>query len=121
MQGKPVAYTSAAMTEGQQSCLKVEKEALVIWYGCRKFHQYVYGRPLTIETDHKPIESIATKSLSKAPPRLQRLLFDVQQYAPNTVHRKETELMIADLLSRVCIGNESAGDYTQDMKVLAIT
>ncbi|KAM7293520.1 uncharacterized protein ISCGN_026650 [Ixodes scapularis] len=119
-EGKPVAYASAAMTEAQQNYPQIEKEALAIRYGCRKFHQYIYGRPLTIETDHKPIESIAKKPLSKAPPRLQRLLFDVQQYAPTIVYKKGTELVIADLLSRDCIKNESAGAYTNDIQVMAI-
>ncbi|XP_040078471.1 uncharacterized protein K02A2.6-like [Ixodes scapularis] len=79
-----------------------------------------WGRLLTIESDHKLIESIAKKPLSKAPPRLQKLLFDVQQYAPTIVYKKGTKLVIANLLSKDCIKNESAGAYTDDIQVMTI-
>ncbi|XP_042148639.1 uncharacterized protein K02A2.6-like [Ixodes scapularis] len=42
------------------------------------------------------------------------------QYAPTIVYKKGTELVIADLLSRDCIKNESAGAYTDDIQVMAI-
>lgn len=108
------------MTEAQQNYPSIKKEALAIRYGCQKFYQYIYGRPLTTETDHKPIESIARKPLSRAPPHLQRLLFDVQQYALTIVYKQRTELVIVDLLSRDCSKNESASAYTEDMQLLAI-
>ncbi|XP_064475491.1 uncharacterized protein K02A2.6-like [Ornithodoros turicata] len=76
--------------------------------------------PLTIETDHKPTESIARKPLSKAPPRLQRLLLDVQQYALTITYKKGTELVTADLLSRDCVNVETTEECTSDLQVMAI-
>ena len=32
----------------------IERELLVIVYGCEKFHTYLYGRTFIMETDHKP-------------------------------------------------------------------
>ena len=30
-------------------------------FGCKKFHLFLYGRPLKMVTDHKPLESVFNK------------------------------------------------------------
>ena len=47
---------------------------LSIVYGTEMFDQYVYGRRVKGETDHKPIESITKNNLLSAPKRLQRMM-----------------------------------------------
>ena len=37
---------------------QIEKELLAVIYGLEKFHQYVYGRHVTVQRDHKPLEII---------------------------------------------------------------
>lgn len=46
----------------------------------------------------------------------------MQQYAPTIVYQEGNELVIADLLRRDCIKNESesANAYTQDMQAVAM-
>lgn len=78
---KPVAYGSRALTDAQKNYAQIEKELLAIVYGCEKFHQYVYGKEVEVESDHKPLESIFKKSLHQAPPRLQRMLLRLQRYS----------------------------------------
>lgn len=58
----------------------IEKEALTVLFGCQKFHQYTFGRTVTVESDHKPLESITRKPLLSAPLCLQRLLLAVHKY-----------------------------------------
>ena len=43
-----------------------------------RFHTYTYGREVTVESDHKPLEVIFKKPLHRAPKRLQRMLMRVQ-------------------------------------------
>lgn len=69
---RPVAYASRAMSAAEQRYSQIEKEAMGITYGCEKFHQFVYGRKIVIETDHRPLIAIATKAIGDMPPRLQR-------------------------------------------------
>ena len=72
--GKPVSYASRSLTNAQKNYAIIEKELLAVLFGCERFHQYVYGSEVTIISDHKPLESIMKKPLSKAPARLQQML-----------------------------------------------
>lgn len=113
---QPVAYATKTLTASQRNYPQIEKEALAIKFACNKFHQYVYGKKLVIESDHKPLEIIFKKPLQSAPARLQRILFDVIQYSPEIVYVKGAELHIADTLSRDCKKIEETDDE-REMKV----
>ncbi|VDH93047.1 Hypothetical predicted protein [Mytilus galloprovincialis] len=97
---KPVAYASRALTQTQQRYPQIEKETLAIVYGCNKFHEYVYGRRVQIETDHKPLQSIFLKPLHQTPPRLQRLLIALEKYDLKVDYKPGKEMYLADHLSR---------------------
>lgn len=97
---RPVAYASRALTSSEMNYPQIEKEASAIRFACLKFHQYIYGKKLTIETDHKPLESIFRKPLDRAPPRLRRIRLEVAQYNPTVVYVKGTNIPIPDILSR---------------------
>ncbi|CAC5395318.1 unnamed protein product [Mytilus coruscus] len=49
---KPIAYTSRTLTSAEKNYSGLEKESLAIIFGIKKFHQYLYGHPVTIITDH---------------------------------------------------------------------
>lgn len=51
---------------------------MAVVYGLEKFHQYTYGRTVTVQSDHKPLEVIVKKELQKAPKRLQHMLLRIQ-------------------------------------------
>ena len=69
------------MTSAEQNYAQIEKEMLAVCFATRKFHQYVYGKSkVSVQTDHKPLESILKKPLCKAPPRLQRLMLRLQPH-----------------------------------------
>ena len=69
--------------------------------GCEKFHTYLYGRQLAIESDHRPLEEIHKKNLYMAPPRLQRMLLHLQPYDCMIQYKPSKEMVIADTLSRL--------------------
>ncbi|CAG2227155.1 unnamed protein product [Mytilus edulis] len=48
---KPIAYTSRTLTSAEKNYSVLEKESLAIIFGIKKFHQYLYGHPVTIITD----------------------------------------------------------------------
>ena len=98
--GCPIAYASKALTSTQQSYPQIEKEALALRFACEKFHPYIFGKELILETDHKPLESIFLKTLDRVPPRLKRLMLDVKPYNPKVIYKKGSTIPIPDMLSR---------------------
>ena len=61
--GKPVAFGSRTMTETERYS-QIEKECLALLFGCTKFDHYLHGRStITALTDHKPLETIFTRSI----------------------------------------------------------
>ena len=65
--GPPVAYSSRALTETETQYAQIEKELLSVVFGMEKFHQYTYGRVVTVQSDQKPLETIFRKPLHRAP------------------------------------------------------
>lgn len=66
--GQPLAFASRTLSEVEQRYAQIEKECLAIVFGCQKFSQYITRREkVTIESDHKPLQSIFKKSLLHTP------------------------------------------------------
>ena len=98
--GQPIAYASKSLTDTENRYTNIERELLAIVFACQRFNTYVLGRPFTVESDHKPLEMIHQKSLASAPPRLQRMLLQLQRYDVTIRYRPGKEMLIADALSR---------------------
>jgi len=97
---KPIAFASKSLNSSEQNYAQIEKELYAIAFGCKRFHQYIFGHRVTVQTDHKPLESISKKSLAAAPPRLQRMLLQLQKYDLHVVHVPGRNIPVADTLSR---------------------
>lgn len=100
--GQPIYYASKALTSSQSHQAQITKELLAIWFGLSKFHDYVFARHVTVETDHKPLLALMKKTLNAAPARLQRILLSLQKYQFTLVYKRGKDLIIADTLSRAC-------------------
>ena len=79
---------------------QIENETLAIVYGVQKFHQFIYGRPTEVESDHKPLQYILNRPLHQAPLRLQTMMLTLQRYDLKVKYRPGVELSVADALSR---------------------
>ena len=98
--GKPVAFSSKSLTTSERRYANIERELLAIVWGAEKFHTYVYGRRIIVETDHKPLEPIFKKPLNAAPPRLQRMLLKLTKYDLDVRYVPGKTQVISDCLSR---------------------
>ena len=99
-EGQPIAFASKRLTDTETRLTNIERELLAIVFACQQFNTYVLGRPSTVESDHKPLEMIHQKSLTSAPPRLQRMLLQLQPYNVTIRYRPGKEMLLTDALSR---------------------
>ena len=118
---QPIAYASKSLTECQKGYAQIEKETLAIVFGCERFNQYLYGKAIEVETDHKPLEAIFSKPLAKAPPQIQCLLLHLQPYHLKVKYVPGKLMFFADALSRAHLEttyqNEGIPDGEIEMQV----
>lgn len=99
--GRVVEYASRTLTDTQRRYAQVEKELLAIVFACERFHQYIFGKEkITVESDHKPLESIFKKPLMSVPARLQRMMLRIQGYDLIVSYKPGKYMYLADTLSR---------------------
>ena len=55
---RPIAFASRTLTAAEKNYSQLDKEALSVIFGVKKFHQYVYGRHFVFCTYHKPLVSL---------------------------------------------------------------
>ena len=81
----------------------IEKEALAIVFGIKKFHQYLYGRRFILLTDHKPLTLILGPKKGipvLAASRIQRWAIQLSAYQFDIKYRSTEQNGNADTLSR---------------------
>lgn len=111
---QPVAYASRTLSKSEQKWSQIEKELLAVVFACEKFHFYIYGQEVCVESDHKPLESIMKKDIDEVSVRLQGMLIRLLRYPLIKVnYRPGKEILIADCLSRAPL--ESDEDYAAGM------
>ena len=112
-ENRPIAFASKSLTQAEIGYAQIEKELLAILFGCKRFHQYTYGRRVTVHSDHKPISAIMRKPISAAPPRLSRMLLQLQKYSIDVIHKSGKDIPVSDFLSHSSLSdtfeNLSAG------------
>ena len=112
---QPIAFASKSLTDAETRYANIERELLAIVFACQRFSTYLLGRSFVAESDHKPLEMIAMKNLANAPPRLQRMLLELQRYDVTIKYRPGKEMQLAD-----ATGDEQEDDQTKTGKEVVI-
>ena len=113
---RPIAYASKSLSKGQQQYSQIEKELLAIVFGCERFHQYLYGKVVNVETDHKPLVNQLNKTLHTTPARIQRLLIRLQRYSLKLNYTPGKFMFIADCLSRAFRVTSEQSDSDRELE-----
>ncbi|XP_026278484.2 uncharacterized protein K02A2.6-like [Frankliniella occidentalis] len=100
-EGHPVAFASRALTDSEKNYSVSEKELLAITVATQKFHNFIFGYPVEVQTDHLPLVPMINKEIYKLGSKtLQRLRLKLLKYELHLVHVPGKMMFMSDLFSR---------------------
>ena len=100
---KPIGFASRTLSTAEKHYSQLDKEALAIIFGIKKFHDYLHGHHFTIYSDHQPLQHLFSKAKpipQMASSRLKHWSLTLQAYEYNIKHKPGKQLANADALSR---------------------
>lgn len=113
---RPIGYMSRSQSPAERGYTQLEKEALAIIFGQKKFHQYLFGSLCTIVTDHKPLLGLLgeIKGIPQmAAARMQRSLI-LTAYEYTLEYKEGSKHGNTDALSRLPIPTAPSSATTQE-------
>ena len=54
----PIAFASQTLSSSERNYAQVEKEAVSLVFGVKRFKNYLYGHTFTLVMDHRPLTTI---------------------------------------------------------------
>ena len=91
-------YASKSCNKHEQRYSPTEGELLAIIFGLTKFRSYLLGQEFTVVTDHSALQHLNTP---RATPKLARWGLFLSEFTFTVEHRKGTQHINADALSRL--------------------
>ena len=105
---RPIGFVSRTLSVTEKRYSQLDKEALAIIFGVRRYHQYLYGREFELKTDHKPLIYIFSEKKgipTLASGRIQRWALILGAYRYTIQHQLGKDNIVADAMSRLPIGS----------------
>ena len=126
---RPIAFTSRTLNPAEKKYSQLEKEALAIIFAVKKFHNYIYGKHFTIQSDHQPLSFLFSELKgipAMASSRIQRWALTLAAYQYSIKYKAGKSLNNADALSRLPQADTSSdnglpGDIIQLINHLSTT
>ena len=112
---KPICYASHVLMKQHRNYCTTRKELLAVVKFCRQFRHYLLGRQFIVRTDHNSL--VWLTRFKHIEGQLARWLEELAQYNMQIVHRKGSEHINADSLSRISDTLEPCDCYTAGSKV----
>ena len=121
---RPIAFASRTLSASEKNYSQIEKEALSLVFGVKRFQNYLYGRPFTLVTDHKPLLTIlgSKKGIpTLAAARLQRWAIILSAYQYQIEFKPTNAHSNADGLSRLPLKEQSAEGMSSEPSLFNIS
>jgi hypothetical protein len=122
---RPISYASKVLSPAEKKYSQIDKEALGIVYGIKKYFQFLCGTRFTLVTDHEPLVHIfgSKKGLpSYAATRVHNWSVFLSQFQFDIVYRNTKKHGNADALSRLPFSREEfESDIESSVHLVAST
>jgi hypothetical protein len=111
--GHLVSCGSRALSPSEHNYSVSEKEMLAICFATHKFHNFIFGYRVLVQTDHQPLVPMFKKEIHKIGSRtLQRLRLKLLNYDIDVNYLPGKFMFVADMLSRLFNNNPVDDDPT---------
>ena len=97
--GRPLAYTSKALSPSHQNMSVYDKEMLAIVHAVTRWRPYLIGQRFQIKTDHKSLKYFLEQKISS--PEQQKWVTKLLGFDYEIIYKKGKENVVADALSRL--------------------
>lgn len=95
----PIAFVSRSLNKAERNYSATEREALAVLFSVEKFEPYLGSRPFKVVTDHSSLKWFT--KLENPSGRLARWFCRLSQFDFQVEHRKGTDNVVPDALSRL--------------------
>lgn len=105
---RPIAFASRSLAKAESNYSQLDREALAVFWGAKRFYYYIAGRPFSFVVDNKPIQQIfhPSKDLPAfAASRMLRYAAYLSQFDYTIEHRPASRHQNVDFLSRFPVEN----------------
>ncbi|KAL5503240.1 hypothetical protein EMCRGX_G010160 [Ephydatia muelleri] len=114
---QPIAYASRTLSSAEKNYSQIDKEALAVVWGVKRFHQYLFGLHFTLITDHQPLTTLFNPQRpmsATAASRLQRQALFLSTHSYSIKYRGTTQHSNADALSWLPVSTEEDSHEIED-------
>ncbi|MGH0157174.1 UNVERIFIED_CONTAM: hypothetical protein FKN15_033151 [Acipenser sinensis] len=108
---RPIAFASRSLSAAERNYAQIDREALSLVWGVKRFNQYLYGKRFTLVTDHQPLISIFNprKGIpATAAARMQRWALFLSGHSYDIEFKRTLSHANADGLSRLPLQNATS-------------
>jgi hypothetical protein len=117
--GRPVLYVARSLTPAESRYAIIEKELLAVSFVLSRCHFYTYGRPIVLQTDHKPLLGLVNADADRLSARLRRLVERLFPYNLQWEYIPGKENLFPDALSRLTFSAQSSSQDVSEAGLFA--
>ncbi|XP_049520592.1 retrovirus-related Pol polyprotein from transposon opus [Dermacentor silvarum] len=112
---RTVAFASRTLTEAERKYSTGEREDLACLWALEKWHVYLWGRPVTLQTDHQALVALlSSQGTGQRPLRIARWTARLLRYNFTMQYRRGEHNKVADALSRLPLPDTEGGPESEE-------